>query len=192
MAKGVPSPGNLFVISGPSGVGKDTLVRRVLTVLPEARLSVSATTRAPRGRERDGVDYHFLSDQDFDREIAADGFLEHADYAHARYGTLRSEVEKGITDGHDVILVIEVQGAAQVKRKMPEAVLIFVAPPSLSELERRLRHRHTDDEAQVQTRLETARLELAQQKYYNHVLVNDDLNATAQRLAKIMRSYACH
>lgn len=178
--------GHLFVVSGPSGVGKDTVVAAVLERLPGLYLSISATTRALRPGERDGINYHFLSDAQFDQLLSTDGFLEHATYTHARYGTLRSEVEARLARGLDVILVIEVQGAAQIKAALSEAVLVFIKPPSLPELERRLRERGTDAPEAIAGRLETARLEIAKATCYNYVLVNDDLEQCIQALIAII------
>ena len=135
----------VLVITGPSGVGKGTLIRGLMEQMPELELSVSATTRAPRPGERDGVDYHFLTREEFDRRVAAGDFVEHADYAGRSYGTLRSELEQRIAAGAPVVLEIEVQGARQVRAAMPEAVQVFIAPPSLEALRTRLVGRGTDD-----------------------------------------------
>ena len=136
----------VFVITGPSGVGKGTLIRTLRERLPELELSVSATTRAPRPGEEDGVDYHFLADSDFQRRVDARDFVEHAVYSGRRYGTLRSELERRTAAGHPVVLEIEVQGARQVRTTLPEAVQVFIAPPSLDALRTRLVGRGTDDD----------------------------------------------
>ncbi len=128
----------VFVITGPSGVGKGTLIRTLLERIPELELSVSATTRAPRPGERDGVDYHFLDDAEFERRVQAGEFVEHASYSGRRYGTLRSELERRTSAGAPVVLEIEVQGARQIRRTMPEAVRIFIAPPTEDALRRRI------------------------------------------------------
>jgi len=177
----------VFVITGPSGVGKGTLIRGLMERLPELELSVSATTRAPRPGERDGVDYHFLSREEFDRRVADNEFVEHADYAGRRYGTLRSELEDRVSAGVPVVLEIEVQGARQVRSSMPEAVQVFIAPPSLEALRTRLIGRGTDDSAEVERRLRVAEQELSAQPEFAHVIVNDRLDDALERLARIVQ-----
>ena len=175
-----------FVITGPSGVGKGTLIRGVMDRVGDLELSVSATTRAPRVGEVDGVDYHFLSRQQFDRRVAAGEFLEHADYAGNHYGTLRSELEDRLRAGRPVVLEIEVQGARQVREAMPEALQVFIAPPSLEELRTRLIARGTDDAEEVERRLRVAEGELAAQPEFRHVVVNDRLQEALARLTEIV------
>jgi guanylate kinase len=177
----------VFVITGPSGVGKGTLIRTLLERIPELELSVSATTRAPRPGEQDGRDYHFLSDAEFDRRVLVGDFLEHADYSGRRYGTLRSELERRLADGASVVLEIEVQGARQVKDKMPEAMRIFIAPPSEEALRTRLVGRGTDDEPARERRLATAKSELAAQDEFDIVVINDRLDDAAAELERIVR-----
>jgi len=177
----------VFVITGPSGVGKGTLIRGLMERLGELELSVSATTRAPRPGERDGVDYHFLTPEEFDRRVAAGDFVEHADYAGRRYGTLRSELEGRLAKGVPVVLEIEVQGARQVREAMPEAVQVFIAPPSLEALRTRLIGRGTDDADEVARRLEVAEQELAAQPEFAHVVVNDRLDEALDELVEIVR-----
>jgi guanylate kinase len=169
------------VVTGPSGVGKGTLIRELCREFPEVRLSVSATTRAPRAGEVDGRDYHFLSPEDFDRKVEAGEFLEHATYAGNRYGTLRSE-----TEDDPVVLEIEVQGARQVRETMPEAVQVFIAPPSRAALRDRLVGRGTDDPREIEERLRTADAELAARDEFPHVVVNDRLEPAVDRLAAIV------
>ena len=177
----------VFVITGPSGVGKGTLIRGLMERLPELELSVSATTRRPRPGEEDGVDYHFLSPEEFERRIGAGDFVEHADYAGRRYGTLRSELDRRLAAGVPVVLEIEVQGARQVREAMPEAVQVFIAPPSLEALRTRLVGRGTDDAEEVDRRLHVAEHELEAQPEFAHVVVNDRLEDALGRLVEIVR-----
>jgi guanylate kinase len=178
----------VFVITGPSGVGKGTLIRGLLARVPGLELAVSATTRKPRAGERDGADYHFLSDEEFDRLVAEGGFVEHATYSGNRYGTLRSELEQRLARGAGVVLEIELQGARQVRATMPEAVQIFIAPPSEEALRARLVGRGTDDAEQVERRLEAAKRELAARHEFAHVVVNDRLEEALDRLEAIVRA----
>ena len=176
------------MITGPSGVGKGTLIRTLLERIPELELSVSATTRKPRAGEDDGVDYHFLDDEEFARRVAAGDFVEHASYSGRRYGTLRSELERRTRDGAPVVLEIEVQGARQIAESMPEAVRIFIAPPSEDALRTRLIGRGTDDPDQVEARLDTAREELRAQREFPHVVINDRLDDAVDALEEVVRS----
>ena len=177
----------VFVITGPSGVGKGTLIRSLRERVPELELSVSATTRAPRPGEEDGVAYHFLTDADFQRRVEAGEFVEHATYSGRRYGTLRAELDRRTRDGHPVVLEIEVQGARQVRRTMPEALQVFIAPPSRDALRARLVGRGTDDAEQVEARLRTADAELEAQDEFAHVVVNDRLEDAVDELTEIVR-----
>ena len=178
----------VFVITGPSGVGKGTLIRGLSERVPDLQLSVSATTRKPRPGERDGVDYHFLSPEEFEAHAAAGDFLEHATYSGNRYGTLRSEVERRLAEGKPVVLEIEVQGARQVRSAMPEATAVFIAPPSREALRARLVGRGTDTADQVDERMLTAERELDAQPEFSHVVVNDDLDRATDELARIVGS----
>jgi guanylate kinase len=182
----VPAVARVFVITGPSGVGKGTLIRGLMERQPDLELSVSATTRAPRPGEVDGVDYHFLSREDFDRRVREGDFVEHADYAGRSYGTLRSELDRRVRAGVPVVLEIEVQGARQVRAAMPEAVQVFIAPPSLQALRTRLVGRGTDDPEEVERRLRVAEQELGAQPEFAHVVVNDRLDDALDRLASIV------
>jgi guanylate kinase len=177
----------VFVITGPSGVGKGTLIHSLRERIPELGLSVSATTRAPRPGEQDGVDYHFLSDEEFQRLVDAGGFVEHATYSGRRYGTLRSELERRTAAGQPVVLEIELQGARQVRQSMPEALQVFIAPPSREALRARLVGRGTDDAEQVEARLRVAEQELAAQDEFGEVVVNDRLEDAVDDLTQIVR-----
>jgi guanylate kinase len=179
--------GHVFVITGPSGVGKGTLIRGLLERVPGLELSVSATTRAPRPGERDGVDYHFLSDEEFDRRVANGEFVEHAGYSGHKYGTLRSELERRMAEAAGVVLEIEVQGARQIRAAMPEAVQVFIAPPSVEALRARLVGRGTDAPEDVEARLATALEELEAEKEFEYVVVNDRLEQATEELAEIVR-----
>ena len=179
----------VFVITGPSGVGKGTLIRTLLERIPELELSVSATTRKPRPGEEDGVDYHFLDDADFQRRVDAGEFVEHATYSGRRYGTLRAELERRLAAGSPVVLEIEVQGARQVRETMPEALQVFIAPPSREALRARLVGRGTDDPEQVDARLRTAEAELAAQDEFAHVVVNDRLDDAVADLERRVRAH---
>jgi guanylate kinase len=177
----------VFVITGPSGVGKGTLIRSLRERMPELGLSVSATTRGPRPGEEPGVDYHFLDDADFQRRVDAGEFVEHATYSGRRYGTLRAELERRLRAGEPIVLEIEVQGARQVRESMPEALQVFIAPPSREALRARLVGRGTDDAEQVDARLRTAEAELAAQDEFAHVIVNDRLEDAVDELTSIVR-----
>ena len=179
---------SVYVITGPSGVGKGTLIRALRRAIPELELSTSATTRAPRAGEVDGVDYHFLDPAEFDRRVDAGDFLEHATYSRNRYGTLRSEVDERVARGVPVVLEIEVQGARQIRESMPEAVQIFIAPPSPEALRERLRGRGTDSDEVIDARLRVAVEELAAQDEFRHTVVNDEVERAAADLAAIVRA----
>jgi guanylate kinase len=181
-------PGKVFVITGPSGVGKGTLIRTLLERVPELELAVSATTRSPRPGEEHGVDYHFLDDVEFDRRVLEGDFLEHTEYSGRRYGTLRSELQTRGSAGRPVLLEIEVQGARQVRAAMPDTVQVFIAPPSRDALRARLIGRGTDDPEQVARRLETAERELEAQDEFTHVVVNDRLEDAVTELEHIVRA----
>lgn len=171
----LPDVGVLFVVSGPSGVGKSTLVRHALDVVPGLAFSVSATTRGPRAGEVEGRDYHFLDEAAFVARVAAGGFLEHAEVYGKRYGTLRAPVDEALQRGSSILLDIDVQGAAQVRSRRPDAVTVFVLPPSRAALEARLRGRGTDGDEVIARRMAEAQQQLAGCGAYDHLVVNDDL-----------------
>ncbi|MDQ4071351.1 MAG: guanylate kinase [Actinomycetota bacterium] len=184
----------MLVVTGPSGVGKGTLIRALRERFPGLELSVSATTRPQRPGEVDGRDYWFLSPEEFERRVAEDAFLEHATYAGNRYGTPRSEIERAAPPASDdsaaevtgLVLEIEVEGARQVRTALPEAVQVFVAPPSLEALRARLEGRGSDSPRQVEERLEVARRELGARDEFEHVIVNDRLERAAEELAELV------
>jgi guanylate kinase len=176
----------VFVITGPSGVGKGTLIRLLRERVPELALSVSATTRAPRPGEQDGVDYHFLTDAEFARRVEAGEFVEWAEYSGRRYGTLRSELQRELDAGHQVVLEIEVQGARQVRETMPEAVQIFIEPPDRDALKDRLVGRGTDGPEAIARRLAVAQDELAAAGEFQYRVVNDRLDEAVARLQRIV------
>ena len=181
--------GLLIVISGPSGVGKDTLIKRLLELDRNLRYSVSCTTRPPRPGEVDGVDYTFVSRERFQQLIDEGAFLEHAEYDGNLYGTLIERVERARAAGHDIVLKIEVQGAEQVRKRVPDAIFIFVVPPSVGELVRRQMKRNTESSQDMTARRQIATQEMEYSKRYDHVVVNDELErAVAQILAIIQKA----
>jgi guanylate kinase len=182
-----PTP-KVFVITGPSGVGKGTLIKQLLARVPTLALSVSATTRAPREGEEEGVDYHFLTEDQFAERIAAKDFLEFATYSGNHYGTLNSELDRCLHKGRSVVLEIEVQGAQQVRAARSDSVQIFIAPPDPAVLRERLRGRGTDSAEAIDKRLKTAENELAQQDDFDHRIVNDDLDQAATELESVVRT----
>ena len=180
--------GSLYVISGPSGAGKGTLVERILDGHPDITLSISATTRQPREGEVDGVHYHFMSVDEFEDVIARDGFIEWAQVHSNYYGTPLAPIEQHLAAGDTVLLEIDVQGAFQVFDKLPQAKLVFIAPPSIEELERRLRGRGTETEEVIAQRLANAKGEMDASKDYDFVIVNDDLERATKELARVLES----
>ena len=179
----------LFVISGPSGAGKGTLLAELRTQRPDLGLTVSATTRSPRPGEVDGTSYYFLSDEEFRRRIAAGEFVEWAEVHGHLYGTLVSEVKRLLAKGHSLVLEIDVQGALNVRKVYPDAVLVFIEPPSLQVLEERLRGRGTEDEASIELRLKNARHEMELADQYDVRIVNNTVDRAAQELGSVMRRF---
>jgi guanylate kinase len=173
----------IVVITGPSGVGKGTLIKGLLERVPGLQLAVSATTREPRPEEVNGRDYHFLSEEDFDRRVAAGEFVEHAVYAGNRYGTLRSELAR---PAQGIVLEIDVQGARQVADTLPESTRVFIEPPSFDDLARRLAGRGADSPEQIERRLAAARAELEARDEFDHRIVNDDLDRAVAELTELV------
>lgn len=180
------SKGILLVVSGPSGVGKGTVMRELFKKRDDLRFSISATTRSPRVGEEDGVHYHFISKQAFEKLKAEDGFLENAEFCDNSYGTLKSEVFPYLEKGISVILEIEVQGALQVKKKYSDGVFLYIAPPSLSELARRLKERATEEEEVIEKRLNQAKWELTQVNEYDYIVVNDEVAAATDKIDAVI------
>jgi guanylate kinase len=178
----------VFIISAPSGSGKSTLTNELLKLVPNLEFSISYTTRAPRGSEQNGKHYHFVSTDEFDRMIAAGEFLEHANVHGNCYGTSREFLRQAGRSGHDLLLDIDVQGAAQIKRNLTDAISIFVLPPDRTTLEWRLRNRHEDSEDVIQRRLLTASREIEEYDKYDYVLINDQLEKSIARLEAIVLS----
>ena len=182
------SKGSLIVFSGPSGCGKGTVLKEFFVSGGEAFYSVSATTRAPRPGEEDGVQYYFLTREAFEEKLSNDEILEHTTYCGNYYGTPRGPVYERLERGENVILEIEVEGAFQIREKCPEAVLVFVMPPSLSELRSRLVGRHTEDEETINRRMEAARREVQMASQYDYIIVNDVLEEAVEELKTILRA----
>lgn len=182
--------GILFVVTGPSGVGKGTVLTRVRE-RKSLYFSISATTRKPREGEQDGVQYYFLTKEQFEQKIAAGGFLEYAQFSGNYYGTPAEPVDRQLKEGKDILLEIEVQGAMQVKKNRPDAVRIFLAPPSFAELERRLTGRGTEDEEAIRMRLETARHELTLAPQFDYIVVNHTVEQAVLDVLAIMRAETC-
>lgn len=180
--------GKLFVISGSSGVGKGTLLKKLIEKNPKLEVSISATTRQPRPGEIDGVNYFFTDKNEFLKEVENGDFLEWAEFNGNYYGTKQAWVERNLNKGRNLILEIETKGALQIKNKMPDSVLIFIMPPSIEELEHRLRGRNTEDEETIQGRLHEVRREIECSKNYDYTIVNDDLEKALIELEKVINS----
>ncbi len=183
--------GMLVIVSAPSGCGKDSILEELAQCGRPFQRSVSVTTRAPRENEVHGVDYLFLSEDDFQVLIETDGLLEYAEFGKHYYGTPKAPVDEWLAEGKTVILKIETQGADKVRAMYPDAVAIFVVPPSLEELEKRLRGRGTDSEDSIRIRLQTAREELKKAESYQYIVVNDDLKTAAQTVLAIITAEQC-
>jgi guanylate kinase len=177
----------LFVVTGPSGAGKGTLIRRLVASRPDLAVAVSATTRPRRPGEEDGRDYHFLSDEEFQRRVEAGDFLEHVHYVSAhRYGTLREEVDRILESGRSAVLELETHGAKEVQASSPDAVTIFIQAPSFDELERRLRERATESAGEIGERLDLARRQAREAGDFDHVVTNDDVDRAVAELGTIV------
>lgn len=183
--------GELIVLSGPSGVGKSTVIAELLGSRRDIHFSVSYTTRQPRIGEADGINYNFVSRREFERMIAAGELLEYAEYVGNYYGTSLKVIQEELDHGVDVLLDIEVQGAASVKEKCPEAVLIFLIPPSIEELSRRLHRRNTDAEDVIDRRLQKAREECRESAHYDYLVVNDNVVSAAEEILSILQAEQC-
>ena len=188
--KSTDAKGVMVVLSGPSGCGKDTVLNRLLEMDSRIKPSVSATTRKPRSDEKEGESYYFLTKDAFEEKIENGDFIEYVQYDDNYYGTLKSEVEREINLGNVVVLVIEVKGAANIISKFPDALSIFLMPPSTGILEERLRHRGTDDEQTIRKRLAIAADEMEKSRIYKHVVVNDDLDKAVCTIYDIIKVYA--
>lgn len=183
--------GKLIVLSGPSGAGKSTVVGKCMETRSDICFSVSVTTRSPRPGEEDGKDYFFISRERFDEMVENEELLEHAVYVSNCYGTPKAYVESRLEEGYNVVLDIEIQGARQVHAKMPEAVTVFVAPPSIAELERRLKGRGTETAEVIEGRLARARQEYAEADFYDWLIINDDADVAAKELSAIITASHC-
>ncbi len=182
-------PPQLVVLSAPSGAGKTTIARMLAERNPDFRISISATTRKPRFNEKDGVDYHFISEKEFQERVRKGDFLEYEQVHGYYYGTLKSAVEELLRQGYTVIFDIDVNGALNIKKHFPNAILIFIRPPSLEELKRRLRKRQTDDPKEIEKRLKRLPEEYAKAVFFDYDVVNNDLEETVEKITHIIRHH---
>lgn len=183
--------GLLIVLSGPSGSGKNTICDEVKKNNLNIWESISMTSRSPRDGEIDGKDYYFVSSKEFEEKIKEDKFLEYAEFAGNYYGTPRENIQKHLDNGEDVILVIEIQGALQIKKKLPQALFVFLLPPSMAELKRRLTDRKTESKSKIMERFETAYKEINELSKYNYVIINDKVNDAVMKLEAIIKAERC-
>ena len=184
-----PKHGHLFIISAPSGAGKTTIAKAVLQKFKDMCYSISYTTRKPRAEERDGVDYHFVSKQDFKNGIKKARWAEWAEVYGNYYGTSAEFIEKNLSSGCDILLDIDIQGTLQILKHHPDSVTIFILPPSINTLRKRLEMRGTDSQAVIEKRLVNAKKEMAQKKMYRHVIVNDELSVAIDEICAIFNKY---
>ena len=183
--------GLLIVLSGPSGSGKNTICDEVKKNNLNIWESISMTSRSPRDGEIDGKDYYFVSSKEFEEKIKEDKFLEYAEFAGNYYGTPKENIQKHLDNGEDVILVIEIQGALQIKKKLPQALFVFLLPPSMAELKRRLTDRKTESKSKIMERFETAYKEINELSKYNYVIINDKVNDAVMKLEAIIKAERC-
>lgn len=183
--------GLLIVISGPSGCGKNSIINELLKIRKNTWVSISCTSRGPRGEEKDGVNYYFLSKEKFEEEINNDAFLEYAEYSGNYYGTPKKYIKEHLDKGEDVILEIEIQGALKIKEKLDETVFIFIMPPSMKELKKRLINRNTDSLEKIEKRFKRAYEEINEIPKYNYVVVNDDLSLAVKKVDSILEAEKC-
>ena len=188
-AGGNHRPGRLFVLSAPSGAGKSTLCHALRTRYPDLKYSISTTTRRPRPQERQGVDYHFISTDEFERGIQAGRWAEWAEVHGNYYGTSADFLDRELAAGNDILMDIDVQGTMQILKRYPDCITIFIMPPSLESLRKRLHQRGTENERAVGKRMKTAEKEIAQKDRYRHVVVNDELSAAIDELGSLMATY---
>lgn len=183
--------GNLIVISGPSGAGKGTIIQKTIDSLDNLQLSISYTSRSPRGKEQNGKEYFFVSKKEFENMIANNEFLEYAEYSNNYYGTSKEQVNTLLDQGKDVILEIEVQGALQIKNMIDDSIFIFIVPPTMKELQRRLISRNTDSKEQIFNRFKTAYKEINEYTKYNYVVSNDNLLEAVEKVKSIILAEKC-
>ena len=183
--------GLLIVISGPSGCGKNSIINELLKIRKNTWVSISCTSREPRGEEKDGVNYNFLSKEEFEEEISNDDFLEYAEYSGNYYGTPKKYIKEHLDKGEDVILEIEIQGALKIKEKLDETIFIFIMPPSMKELKKRLINRNTDSLEKIEKRFKRAYEEINEISKYNYVVVNDDLSLAVKKVDSILEAEKC-